>query len=101
MTQFTDALANNGPVSVSIDATLPDFYFYNSGIYDDVGCLNTVNDLDHIVLAVGYNTLPNGQRYTIIKNSWSTHWGENGFVRLLQTGNICGVGTAATFVTVK
>lgn len=45
-------LTVGGPVSVSIDATPPDFYYYGGGIYDNADC--TYYDLDHSVLAVGF-----------------------------------------------
>jgi hypothetical protein len=47
-----NALHTRGPVSVSIDATPPDFYYYGGGIFDNTAC--TSYDLDHSVLAVGY-----------------------------------------------
>jgi len=92
-----DAIANVGPVAVAIDASHPDFYFYLSGIYYQPACSNNINDLDHEVLAVGYGT-DNGQDYWLVKNSWSTHWGQDGFVKMARNrGNNCGIATAATY----
>lgn len=96
---LSNALAFTGPVSVAIDATQPDFYFYQSGLYYNPDCGSTLADLDHIVLAVGYKTV-DGQRYTLIRNSWSTHWGDNGYAWISQKDNICGVGTQPSIVTV-
>lgn len=56
---LSDALYNIGPISVSIDATPHDFYFYRSGYFYNPNC--TWNTLDHTVLAVAYKTV-DGQR---------------------------------------
>jgi hypothetical protein len=93
---LNDALATVGPLSVSIDASLPSFYFYAGGYYDDMECKSDPDSLDHSVVAVGVTT-HKGQKYTLVKNSWSTHWGEDGYVKISQKDNLCGVATAATY----
>lgn len=55
-----------------------------------------VDDLDHEVLAVGYGTDQQGVNYWIVKNSWSTWWGNQGYFNLKIDGNVCGAATAAT-----
>jgi hypothetical protein len=99
----TDALvagiAQYGPAGVAIDASQPTFSFYSHGLYYDPNCGNTINQLDHVVLAVGTGIDPiTGQRYAKIKNSWSSYWGFNGFVRMSLEGNNCGVATEAAFI---
>ncbi|XP_014666952.1 PREDICTED: digestive cysteine proteinase 1-like [Priapulus caudatus] len=93
------ALVNHGPVAVGIDASHKSLSFYANGVYYEPACGNTSDDLDHAVLAVGYGTL-NGQPYWLIKNSWSTYWGNDGYVLMSQKDNNCGVATDATFVTI-
>jgi len=96
--RLNDILANKGvPVSIAVMANLPDFYFYLKGFYDDPDCLGTSPNLDHQVLAVGYTTYQ-GKMYTRIRNSWSNHWGDGGYIWVAQDNNICGVATSATFV---
>lgn len=85
-----------GPVSIAIDASLPSLRFYKQGTYADPACKNGVDDLDHEVLAVGYGVDANGVQYYIVKNSWSTWWGNQGYFNLQVAGNVCGAATAAT-----
>lgn len=94
---LNDALATIGPISVSVDAEPDSFYYYQGGLYYSDDCLSGMNDLDHTVLAVGYVTESDGQRYSIVKNSWSTHWGDEGYIYISQENNCCGVGTQPTY----
>jgi len=89
------AIASRGPVSVAIDASHKSLSFYSHGVYYEEACSST--DLDHAVLAVGYGTL-GGQGYWLVKNSWSTYWGNAGYVLMAMRGNNCGVATSATYV---
>lgn len=94
------ALFIEGPVTVAIDASHKSLSFYSSGIYYEPECGNKPENLDHQVLAVGFGTL-NKQRYWLIKNSWSTYWGNDGYVLMNQVNNNCGVLTSPTFPIIK
>eukprot|EP00475_Leptophrys_vorax_P015628 TRINITY_DN2192_c0_g1_i1.p1 TRINITY_DN2192_c0_g1~~TRINITY_DN2192_c0_g1_i1.p1 ORF type:complete len:527 (-),score=129.86 TRINITY_DN2192_c0_g1_i1:78-1658(-) len=94
-----EALATHGPISVSIDASHKSFSFYKSGIYYEPQCGNGLADLDHTVLAVGYG-VENGTPYWIVKNSWSTYWGDEGYIKMSAVNNNCGVATQPTFVVI-
>lgn len=85
------------PVSVAVAAGGVDWQFYRNGVFSK-GC---DDDIDHGVLAVGFghydpaddpdawaNT--NASDYFLIKNSWGTMWGEQGFIKLGR-----GVGNEA------
>jgi len=66
------------PLAISIDAAGRQFMNYKRGIYDGT---NIVIRLDHAVLCVGYG-VENGTEYWIMKNSWNTSWGEDGYMRV-------------------
>ena len=74
--EMMNAVALN-PVSIAIEADQREFQLYSSGVF--VGECGT--NLDHGVLTVGYGT-ENGEDYYLVKNSWSSSWGENGYIKL-------------------
>jgi len=93
-----EAVASIGPISVLIDANHFTFMNYNSGIYSNPRCSTT--ELDHAVLAVGYGT-DNGEDYWLVKNSWNTSWGEEGYIKMARNqNNMCGIATKACYATV-
>jgi len=86
-----------GPTSVAIEADQPAFQFYKSGIFSDPSCGTA---LDHGVLAVGYDTSKtNDKKYWIVKNSWGSDWGDNGYISMIrQTGaGICGINMESSY----
>lgn len=71
-----------GPIACGI--AVPDsLEEYTSGIYED-----TTGDQEivHDVSVVGYG-VENGQKYWVVRNSWGTHWGEQGFFRVVRGKN--------------
>lgn len=60
---------------------------------------------NHCVTIVGYGTTDDGIKYWIIKNSWGTGWGENGYMRM-QRGTkeeegLCGIAMRASYPVKK
>ena len=67
---------------------------YNSSdyIFNDGTCDATMPD--HALLLVGYNDIAG---YWIVKNSWNTDWGRDGYIYINSTlPNICGISGFAT-----
>merc|ERR1719362_2512481 len=76
--ELQKAVASVGPVSVAIDASQRSFHFYKKGVYYEPDCSSI--RLDHGVLAVGYGT-DTGKDYWMVKNSWGTTWGMEGYIQ--------------------
>merc|ERR1711990_309352 len=89
------ASATVGPISVGIDAHLPSFHFYKSGVYHDNKCSSV--HLDHGVLVVGYGNEKN-KDYWLVKNSWGETWGDKGYIKIKRSDSkndkgICGIAS--------
>lgn len=86
-------VADWGVVDSSIDASAQAFQLYTSGIYDDDSCSSFSRN--HEVAVVGYGS-ENGTNYWLVKNSWGTEWGEEGYIRMLRgtITNLCGIASA-------
>jgi C1A family cysteine protease len=71
------AAISKQPVSIAIEADQKEFQLYKSGVFTG----NCGTKLDHGVLLVGYGFF-DGVDYWKVKNSWSTSWGDNGYILL-------------------
>jgi cathepsin L len=92
---LTAALAEVGPVAVAIDAAHSSFQRYKRGVYYEYQC--SPQNLDHAVLAVGYGS-EGGQDYYLVKNSWGTWWGDNGYIKMARNrNNNCGIATKPSY----
>mmetsp|Transcript_28671 Transcript_28671/g.51047 ORF Transcript_28671/g.51047 Transcript_28671/m.51047 type:complete len:361 (-) Transcript_28671:34-1116(-) len=100
----TDALlaaVAQQPVSVAVCAS--DWQFYYGGIYSNLTASTVPN---HGVLAVGYGTQTSGKNstdYWIVKNSWGTGWGNQGYIWINRNATspagIAGINGYASYPT--
>jgi len=90
-TALKAAIANQ-PVSIAIEADQRVFQFYNTGVIKK----SCGDSLDHGVLAVGYTTVGKVEAF-IVKNSWGSDWGQQGYVYISTDGTqnngngVCGI----------
>lgn len=67
-------IMQRGPIVCGIDANpLVRGKFDPKKIWDDAG-----TEIDHDISVVGWSTKDN-EKYWIVRNSWGSTWGDNGF----------------------
>ncbi|KAL6776200.1 hypothetical protein ACKKBG_A20235 [Auxenochlorella protothecoides x Auxenochlorella symbiontica] len=96
-----EALYTQGPLTVSVDASADSFRFYSGGVYRNEDCKTKAADLDHAVILSGYGTTEEGVDYWLIKNMWSTYWGEQGYMKIPRHPNDCGIAAEPVYVDLK
>lgn len=84
-TEIAAWVAEKGPVSIGINAD--GLQFYHSGIYMARDC---TSQMDHGVLIVGMG-VQGSTEYWIVKNSWASDWGEQGYFRIIKGKKACGL----------
>jgi len=83
-----------GPMGVAVDANAH-WFSYSNGILD-CACSSGIN---HAVTCIGYGETAEdecnkGGKYFIVRNSWGTGWGEQGYVRVAHkdtNSNSCNI----------
>ncbi|XP_020087908.1 fruit bromelain-like [Ananas comosus] len=88
------------PVAAAVEADKK-FQLYTGGIYKGP-CGVMIN---HAITVIGYGAdNSTGDKYWIIKNSWGTNWGENGFMRLekdvASKSGLCGLTKQLVYPTI-
>jgi len=89
-------VATTGPASVCVVANI--WQTYTGGVVTS-GCDKAYDEIDHCVQAVAIQTDTTYGTYWVVRNSWNSNWGMDGFIYLQFGSNQCGLADQATFVT--
>jgi len=98
---LANSLVKKGPASICVNAGA--WNFYTGGIMSEKSCGgNGMYYVDHCVQLVGYHNefAQPKQSYWLVRNSWASNWGENGYIRLQLNNNPCGVANEATHAVI-
>ncbi|CAD5208695.1 unnamed protein product [Bursaphelenchus xylophilus] len=91
-------LYEHGPISVGINAN--PLQYYSRGVFHPTSSRCSPRGLNHAVTLVGYG-VDGKDPYWLVKNSWGTRWGENGYFRIYRGANVCGIAAFATSAVIN
>lgn len=89
VTNMKAEIYKRGPVGCGIQVT-ERFLNYTSGVYTEWLPWYQMN---HEVAVVGWGVSEDGGEYWIGRNSWGSHWGEDGFFRMKMHRDNLGIET--------
>ncbi|TMW56047.1 hypothetical protein Poli38472_008695 [Pythium oligandrum] len=81
-----------GPIVCSVAVT-DEFLNYTGGIFDDK---TNVTAVDHAISVVGFGE-EKGVPFWIVRNSWGSFWGEEGWFRIVRGVNNLGIEGECAF----
>jgi len=80
-----------GPISTAV-CVGPSFQSYTGGVFETDEC----TEVNHAVVLTGWDDTQGNNGVWILRNSWGTGWGEDGYMRIGY--GISGVGSCANYI---
>ncbi|KXK57271.1 MAG: Cathepsin L [Chlorobi bacterium] len=90
-----EALCKYGPLAVGVYAG-DKFQAYTGGVFDAI----TIGIPNHVVTIVGWDDSKGSKGCWLVKNSWGTGWGENGYI-WIPYGHTSLIGIGAMWLKAK
>ena len=98
--EVKEFLYETGPLAIALNAN--PLQTYTGGILDLTSTKCPTSGINHAVTLVGYgHDTATGLDYWIVKNSWGTSWGEDGYFRIRRGNGTCGINCYITTATVS
>jgi len=91
--KMINEIYHRGPIACMIDSSYVEEY--------TTGLVNVTGkrwNFDHIISVVGFGTYENGTEYWLVRNSWGSFWGEDGFFRVVRGKNSIGIESGCNWV---
>jgi predicted secreted protein len=92
VTQIKQAIMDHGPIGCGIRSGYSAFWNYTGGVFET----HNSGDPDHAVVLVGWDDNQGTSGVWILRNSWGTSWGDNGYMYIGY--GVSSVGTAANYI---
>lgn len=89
-------IKERGPISCGVAVT-DALLNYTGGIFVDT---TNATEVDHDISVVGYG-VEDGVKYWMVRNSWGSHWGEQGFFRIVRGVNNIQIESGCSWATPK
>ncbi|KAE9420598.1 hypothetical protein Angca_010215, partial [Angiostrongylus cantonensis] len=81
---IADWVATRGPAAFGMEVTKA-LFSYRGGIFSPTKEECEKRSLGgHALIFVGYGTDSSGRKYWLVKNSWGSRWGQNGYFKLAR-----------------
>eukprot|EP00928_Gymnodinium_smaydae_P071952 TRINITY_DN55409_c0_g1_i1.p1 TRINITY_DN55409_c0_g1~~TRINITY_DN55409_c0_g1_i1.p1 ORF type:complete len:597 (-),score=103.04 TRINITY_DN55409_c0_g1_i1:147-1871(-) len=94
------AVVTEGPISVGMIVP-EEMNYYDTGVLNVESCLYNNGTIDHAVVLVGFGTDAFGTDYYKIRNSWSSHWGDKGYIKVIRGEFDCAIANDTGYTDVS
>ncbi len=93
--EMKTAIAKYGAVAASVKVT-PAFQAYKSGVFNEHARVSGPRDVNHAITIVGWD---DNKKAYLVKNSWGSQWGDDGYIWVEYGSNNIGYGAAWVVVS--